>query len=122
MEKYPIEIAPMGPYSLEITWPERVEESILKDILSFESHIRDTLLSNDDDWETVPAYNSLLLIRRNAKLDVAAWKVKLRKAYGEDRKMVVAKSTLWHLPVCYDNEFGLDLASTAKTLALHQRN
>lgn len=108
MSSYDISIRPFGIHSILLEWPNRVEEAILEDILEFIRHLEDHCFE-DEQWEMVPAYNSLTLVHRKKPIDFENFKGKLLEWYAADKKEIHREKLLWRLPVCYDTEFGIDL-------------
>jgi len=112
-----IHIKPFGSHAILIEWPNEVAEVILEHILQFESYLYEKYLK-DDGWETVPAYNSLLIINRSKPLNFNEFSGKIKTWYQEEKKSVQQQRYLWHLPICYDAVFGIDLIHVSKTLGL----
>lgn len=113
MSTYDISIRPFGIHSILLEWPNRVEETILEDILQFIQHLENHCLK-DEKWEMVPAYNSLTLIHRERPIAFEAFKSKLLDWYAADKKDTSREKLLWRLPVCYDIEFGIDLEEVSE--------
>jgi len=112
---YSISIRPFGVHAILIEWPNRVEETILDDILQFTKFLKSECLKNEN-WEIVPAYNSLTLIHRDKPIAFKEFKKKLEIWYSEKREIGVGEKYLWRLPVCYDLEFGIDFSSVSQQL------
>ncbi|MBT2163035.1 5-oxoprolinase subunit PxpB [Zobellia barbeyronii] len=108
MNSYPISIRPFGIHAILLEWPGRVDVAILEDILQFTQYLKECCLK-EEEWEIVPAYNSVTLIYREEPIDFDQLKVKLLNWYKEDIKVVKREKILWRLPVCYDEDFGIDL-------------
>ena len=115
MSAYDISIRPYGVHAILLEWPDRVDESILEDILQF-SHYLENHCLKDEQWEMVPAYNSIALIHRDKPIDFEKFKLQLEKWYAEDSREFKRKRVLWRLPVCYDLEFGIDLMEVSERL------
>ncbi len=115
MNRYPISIQAFGEQAILIEWPEKVEEAILDDILQFSNHLKKKCLE-PDQWELLPAYNSLTLIGRHELPDFGKMKRDLKMWYSEATKTRMPARYLWKLPVCYDTEFGIDLLEVSETL------
>ncbi len=115
MSRYPISIQHFGEHAILIEWPEKVEEAILNDILSFSQHLRTNCLT-EGNWELVPAYNSLALISDGKSLDFRKIKREIKAWYAESEKTAMPQKYLWKLPVCYDTEFGIDLLEVSEFL------
>lgn len=115
MSTYKISIRPFGVHAILLEWPQRVEEVILDDILQFARFLEEVCLK-DENWEIVPAYNSITLIHRDRPIVFREFKEKLKNWYLQPRKAIRKKRFLWRLPVCYDPEFAIDLPEVAEYL------
>ena len=113
MKDYPLKIRSFGENAMLIEWPNEVSESILNEVLQFEKFVKAKL---PQDFEFVPAYNSLTLINFSG--------IKNQQELGNNlldwhKNLPISDSVerfLWKLPVCYDLEFGLDLVETSESL------
>jgi inhibitor of KinA len=64
--------------------------------------------------ETVPAYNSLTIFFDTGRIKYSSVVSDLKEIYeSKDQKLLIANK-LWKIPVCYDDEFALDLGLLAK--------
>ena len=115
MSSYPISIKSFGLNAILIEWPEEVNETILNDILQFTAHLKNTILVHEE-WELVPAYNSLTIIQRRKVLDYTKISEQLRELYLTKENIKLEQKFLWRLPVCYDLDFGIDLQDVAVQL------
>ncbi|MEM8510566.1 MAG: 5-oxoprolinase subunit PxpB [Bacteroidota bacterium] len=115
MSQFPITLKPFGNNAILIEWPQRVDASILQDILTFQDFLRDRL---EDTWEMVPAYNSLTLIQLRSNFDQDQMHKQLLDWYSVAKQDISLQRYVWKIPVCYDLEFGIDLPALTKTLAL----
>lgn len=118
MSTYPIAIKSFGEYAILIEWPNRVEESILDDILQFTHHLKNNCLDTIEAWELVPAYNSLTLISLKDPLDFKLERRKLKEWYSQKRDLKPYRKFLWKLPVCYHIDFGIDLEEISGELGM----
>lgn len=117
MSNPPISLKPYGRHAILIEWPHEVSERILDSILDFEDYlVRDCL--KEKEWETITAYNSLLLIHPTLEVDYQDFSHKIKAWYQESNGRVKREKVLWKLPVCYDKSFGIDLEEVANCLAL----
>lgn len=115
MSAFEIQIRPFGERAILVTWPNRVEEAILEDIIAFQSHLQESSFSSEE-WELVAAYNSLTLINNSRDVSLDTYGEILRKAYKSKRETQAVTRWLWKLPVCYELSFGIDLEEVADTL------
>ena len=115
MSAFEIQIRPFGERAILISWPNRVEEAILEDIITFQSYLQESSFSSDE-WELVAAYNSLTLINNKEDVNLDTYSAMLSKAYKSKRETQAVTRWLWNLPVCYELSFGIDLEEVADTL------
>lgn len=107
MSRFEIIIKPFGKSAILIEWPKRIEDSILDDIIQFTSIV---LANEESDLiNHTPGYNSLLL-QYNAEVDFDLKKQLLQALYKGKSDESITTHKSWHIPVCYDNEFGLDIS------------
>ncbi|GMN09004.1 5-oxoprolinase subunit PxpB [Croceitalea sp. MTPC9] len=113
MKSYPITVKDFGKKAILVEWPIEIEEGILNDIIRFK-----TILKNQfkEGLEFVPAYNSLTIISSNDSFDLQDFKNELPRLYSDRKITVKTNKFLWKIPVCYDNEFGIDLEEVASHL------
>ena len=104
---------PFGPATILIEWPAKIEEAILLDILSFEKQLAEKIKPLD----TIIAYHSLTICYSEA-IDFESEVSRLKELYPQRKKPESLGSTCWHVPVCYDGNFGLDLKELTKTTDL----
>lgn len=117
MGTYDLHIRPFGEQAIIITWPDRVEEAILHDIIAFKNQLKDTSFQSSE-WELVAAYNSLTLINNHNSIDLSKYEDKLIEAYKTNRSTEAITRWLWKLPVCYDLSFGIDLEEVSEKLQI----
>ena len=115
MSSYSLSIRPFGVHAILVEWPQRVEETILDDILQFTRHLKENCL-DALKWEIVPSYNSITLIYRQNPIDFTDFKKKIQNWYDEGFDSKSSQKFLWRLPVCYDFEFGIDLNEVSEKL------
>ena len=115
MKKFPLSIRPFGVHAVLMEWPEKVDETILNDILIFSTHLKENCLK-EGDWELVTAYNSLTLILRNDTIDFETFKTQLEIWYASDKNLSLEERFLWRIPVCYESEFSIDLEEVSQIL------
>jgi KipI family sensor histidine kinase inhibitor len=116
-----INIKAFGIHAALIEWPNEVNETILSYILRFENYLKNKCL-DEEQWETVVAYNSILLVQRNGILDFTKFSQQIKLWYDEVEGKVADQRYLWRLPVSYDLEFGIDLPEISKHLGVPIEN
>ncbi|PIB39136.1 5-oxoprolinase subunit PxpB [Maribacter sp. 4G9] len=113
----PISLKPYGRHALLIEWPNEVSETILESILDFEDFlVRDCL--KEREWETISAYNSLLLVHPKIEIDFPKFSQSVKEWYERSKGSVAREKVLWKLPVSYDKAFGIDLDEVADRLGM----
>lgn len=117
MGSFDIHIRSFGEQAIIITWPDRVEEAILEDIIAYKTHLQDTAF-NSEAWELVAAYNSLTLINNQQSINLDQCEEILSNSYKSKWKNKTVTRWLWKLPVCYDTSFGIDLEEVAANLQM----
>ncbi len=117
MIDYSISIKPFGSKAMLVEWPNHVDEDILKDILNFSNFLKGNYLK-ENEWDIIPAYNSLTLINRNDDINRDEFIAKLQNWYASKKEAESVQRHLWKLPVCYDLEFGIDLLEVEDKLNL----
>ena len=117
MKSPSIHTKPFGVHAVLIEWPNEVNETILNTILQFEAFLKSDCLP-EADWEYVPAYNSMLVINKKSHIDYDDFSPKIHSWYREMGDKKLQQRYLWHLPVSYDLEFGIDLEEISGTLQM----
>ncbi len=117
MTDYPISIRSFGDHAVLVEWPNEVDVAILEDIIQFKSYLNQNCL-DPNEWEMVPAYNSLTLIDRNKVIDYQSFKGDLKTWYGQRESVNHREIFLWRLPVCYDLDFAIDLEEVGGKLGI----
>lgn len=111
MNQFTLKYKPLGTYALLIEWPHRIDPSILEEIISLQTKIESEL--GEVIYETVNAYNSLTVIFKKASISMDDLKEKVAHIYRSGISKKEAKTKTWKIPVCYDEEFGIDLKEIA---------
>lgn len=117
MKSFELHIRPYGQYAVLIEWPEQVDPAILDDML----RLKTVLLKSGftaPEWDLVPAYRSMALISNEKVVDPESLTRQILQIYSKKRKVKRVTRYLWHLPVCYTEEFGPDLEELTQTLGL----
>ena len=106
---YNLTYKPFGERAILIEWPTKIDGDILNDIIIFKSIIAEKNIKSIIELKS--AYNSLLIIYdavcRNFEKEVNV----LKNIYNSHSIPYDSLSTLWKIPVCYDESFGIDLKS-----------
>lgn len=98
-----------GSYAILIEWAEEISTYILDDIIGFKFIIETEY--KHDIQELVNGYNSLTVVY-SVKIENFSKSInQLKSIYLKKNVSIKAKPKFWRIPVCYDEEFGLDLHS-----------
>lgn len=100
-------ITPMGERSILISFDPEISVNILEKILFFKEIIEKNYL--EGKVEVINTFHSLLINYQVAIENVYEEVLKIKSLLEETNISQKNKNHLYHLPVCYDREFGLDL-------------
>ncbi len=104
LDKFKLSYKPYGRKALLMEWPRMINESVLQDILRFKQLITEAY----PDLEQIPAYNSLCLVALTP-LNFDSLISSLKTIYAEKFTVQIPIKKVWHIPVCYDLDFGIDM-------------
>lgn len=116
MNKFDIQISQMGDRSILIEWPQKIDEGILEDIISFKDLVLD--YAGDKLANHTPAYASLLL-QYGQKVDFDIAREELLALYQSSESSIKTGIKKWHIPVCYHPSLAVDLESFSKKNISH---
>ncbi|MFT6337582.1 MAG: inhibitor of KinA [Halioglobus sp.] len=108
MSKFLLQIRQMGEKAILIEWPQRIDEAILEDIISFKNLVLENQGNKLDNH--TPAYCSLLLLY-SQKINFEESRRELLLLYQKNNISNETESTEWHIPVCYHPSLAVDLDS-----------
>ena len=113
MNKYKLKFKPFGSIAILIEWPKEINRGVLKNIILFKRKIKTEMA--DYILDTVPAYNSLTVFFDTNKIKYSGVVKKAKEIYEMEYKNLKLPYKLWKIPVCYDDEFGIDLQEMANS-------
>lgn len=93
--------------SILVQWPHKIDRIILEDVLLFKNHILNSKIKSI--LQINHAYNSILIIYRFAIDNIYSEFSALKDLYLCRKTIRSSVFNLWKIPVCYDEEFGIDL-------------
>lgn len=101
-------------------WPPEINENILHDLLHFKTNLQNHFI--ESKIEVKSAYNSLLITYDSTIENINDEVLGLKSLYSLKKDKRKSSFRLWKIPVCYDDEFALDLEdiSTKKKLSKSQ--
>jgi len=107
LDTFQLTYKPYGERSILVEWPADINVNILQDILKFKNKIRNHIF--ESKIEVKSAYNSLLITYdftiENINDKISA----LKTLYLSSGDIPKTQFRLWKIPVCYEDEFALDL-------------
>lgn len=109
---YKLKYKPYGANSILIEWPAEIEKSILTNILLFKTKIQN--FNNKQITGVTHAYNSVLVSYSNLGLHYNDEVSLLKSIYNSEEVSQKQTLRLWKIPVCYHEDFGLDLQSLSE--------
>lgn len=102
--------------SILVQWPQKIDENILNDVLIFKNHLLNSSIKSI--LQINNGYNSILIIYKTTIDNINNEFLILNALYSG--RVSIKKCALrhWKIPVCYDDEFGIDLDEMSKVKQL----
>lgn len=100
-------ITPMGERSILIDFEPEISENQLEKLLFYKKELEIKLLK--DKVEVINTYTSLLIIYPIDIEDVYSAFLEVKEVLASPNIGKITNFQIFHLPVCYEEEFGLDL-------------
>lgn len=104
LEQYNLTYKPYGNQAILIEWPAQIDEKLIQDILAFQKGIKHQKIQ-----DIIIAYHTLTLVFNQPYKNFERWVEYLKEIYLSRELNEKTKSLIWQIPVCYDEEFGMDL-------------
>lgn len=102
--------------SILVSWPSKIDDKILKDVLSFKAVIENSYTKQI--LQVNNAYNSILISYEFTIDNIYDEILSLKTLYAESKYQNIYPRKLWHIPVCYTADFGSDLDAMSAYLEL----
>ncbi|WP_296382864.1 5-oxoprolinase subunit PxpB [Winogradskyella sp.] len=114
---YELQYSQFNERSILIEWPTIIDDLMLKNILNFKKIIQDNYIKQKT--EVITTYNSILIVYEFTIDNINNEFLKLKALFLQQNKSEYNESSIWEIPVCYDDEFGIDLErfSSVKNLS-----
>ncbi|MFD1096435.1 5-oxoprolinase subunit PxpB [Salegentibacter chungangensis] len=106
------EIRAMGERAILVQFEPEISEDLLEKLLFYKNKLEEYYL--ELKLEIINTYNSLLIIYEYPIEDVYGEISAVKQLFGEAKIVKKQDTRLFHIPVCYDKEFGLDLELISK--------
>ena len=105
--EYELKFSPYNEHSILIEWPSVIDKNMLKSILSYKKTIQNFYIKQK--VELINTYNSILIIYNYTIDNINDEILRLKSLKLKKTNLENSKSKLWKIPVCYDDDFGVDL-------------
>lgn len=105
--------------SILVQWPQKIDKIILEDVLLFKNHLLN--LSIEPILQINNSYNSILVIYQFTIDNINNEFLGLKEQYSARVSKKKPTSRLWKIPVCYDDEFGIDLDKMSREKQLSKQ-
>lgn len=106
MSDFP-QIVPMGERAILIKFKPEISPERLQEVLFYKNKLEKDCIK--EKVEIINTYNSLLINYLYPIEDAYSEFSRIKTLLRDAKVGKKINSTLFHIPVCYDNEFGLDL-------------
>lgn len=116
--KFQLKYQRFGECAILVEWPAKIDEDILSDILSFKFSVENRL---KHIVEVTTAYHSLLVVYKNY-FSFEEEVGRLKEIYRNPSEIKQRLPRLWKIPVCYDDDFGIDLDALSKGKKLTKKD
>lgn len=98
---------PLGRRAILVSWPSVIDENMLEFILFAKKYIQNK--KDEPIVEIIHTYSSLLIEYDGTIRNIYTKVLVLKKLISTLVPPKITSCELFHLPVCYDQKFGLDL-------------
>lgn len=117
LKKFNLKYKPYGENGILIEWPKIISKNILDNISLFVTKLELERPNFIQEFNYV--YSSLLIIYNNKLINFQTIKTELESYYNSIKLLdIEAQPNCWEIPVCYDENFGIDLPEMCQTLNL----
>ena len=104
-----------GERSILIEWPSEIDKNTLDDVVFYKEKLEKSLIKEIIYINN--AYNSILISYSSIIENIYDDILELKAIYSSEINVIAKPSTLWRIPVCYDDEFAIDLDE----ISLHKK-
>ncbi|WP_179320036.1 5-oxoprolinase subunit PxpB [Winogradskyella helgolandensis] len=109
---YKLRFSQYNERSILIEWPADIDENILQDVLVFKEVIENN--SPKQSVQLISSYSSILITYIITIDNINDRILDLKKLYSIQRDVKKTNSKTFRIPVCYDEEFAMDLDGFSK--------
>lgn len=119
MGKFKLTYKQFGERSILIQWPPKIDKTILDDVLRYK-HILQNITIKEKVY-VKSAFNSILIIYSFTIDNIYDEISKLEQLYLHEKGGIRTTSKRWKIPVCYDDEFALDIEEMSNQIKLSKK-
>ena len=109
---------PFGAKAILIEWKPKINEATLNEIIQFKDSVVDYYKDQLNDC--IIGYNSLTIIFIEDIFNFQVQKEILISLYKEKSVLKDRSRSLWKIPVCYDETFGIDLEEISESINISE--
>ena len=114
--KFKLTYEPFGSHAILINWPSKIDENVLNDVLSFKNTIYRKY--TEVKVEVINTYNSITVFYPSIIENIYNEFSTLKELYDDQNTKKNEVSRLWKIPVCYDENFAIDLEEISQKKGL----
>lgn len=101
--------------SILVEWPSIIDKIVLEDLIIFKEKLEKSLLKEVVYIKS--AYSSLLIVYKTTINNIYDKIQALKDLYSSRESVLIGPSLLWKIPVCYTDEFAIDIVEIS-----HKKN
>ena len=111
LTKYPA-VEPMGERAILIEFEPKISEKCLEKVIFYKSLLEEKYPK--EKVEVINTYSSLLIFYANDIEDIYSEVLAIKRVINQANIAKKYQWQLYHVPICYDPEFGIDLEVISK--------
>ncbi len=116
MTDFTLTYKPFGDRSILIEWPKKIGVDVLHDVILFRNQLNTINIKQLVYINT--SYNSIL-VNYNLTIEDIYDKISyLKDIYSTRKKGIDIEFKRWKIPVCYDDQYGIDLVELSERIQL----
>ena len=101
-----------GERAILIEWPLLIDNNILQDVINFKKALQKSNIKQIVEINST--YNSLCVIYDFTIENINDKILELKSLYLPVQSNYQSATKIWHIPVCYDDEFAIDIDELSK--------
>ena len=106
--------------SILIEWPSKIDKMVLEDLIIFKEKLATSLLK--EIVYVKSAYSSLLIVYKTTINNIYDKIQVLKDLYSSGEPVLIGPSLLWKIPVCYADEFSIDIEEISQKKYLSKQD